>query len=68
MLWNILPITERRVKCSTIQAFVTRVIFDSTASCKSERIVVTVCTFCIHDVGVILLKFVKEFDHIGAFL
>ena len=39
------PITERHVKCSKIQAYVTRVIF----LCKSERIVVTVCTLCIHD-------------------
>ena len=58
------PITERQVKCSKIQAYVTRVIF----LCKSERIVVTVCTLCMHDVGVIPLKFVKEFDHIDAFL
>ena len=44
------PITERRVKCSKIQALVTRVILDSITSCKSERIVVTVCTICLHDV------------------
>ena len=40
------PITERHVKCSKIQANVTRVIF----LCKSARIVATVCTLCIHDV------------------
>ena len=62
------PITERRVKCSKIQDFVTRVIFDSITSCKIERIAVSVCTLCIHDVRVILFKFVKEFDHIDEFL